>query len=353
MKFLNWIDQALLFPFIGSKGSKRLTWSKLLKNNLIEDSAAPDVILQADSMRIVYETQIRRGLGLGFFASFIPGTSFFKARKNYFNTLIELQYATQENLNDANSEQMDFVYRLLTNLSMTPFSSLENLILDYDSIFAPFPGAISDNQKHTLNELFLFFFPFVSDIAKAGLNYKDRTDLVVKSLKNIFQNIINPAKPILNLLLLLNLSLFRLIEIGSKKDSKSSVIRKGLKGLVGGVFFLPLLITTTIMSVIDSFWSLARTLTIKPYQFLVSAVKQTYQTRNKEFIITDTYSWREAKVVNKTAKILQKNELNSALTTEEKLTHNLTRQRDNIYYHGLDLYSSVTTRTTKTFFILF
>lgn len=304
MRLINFIEAPLSFIFLGTKGKARYATAALLAefNAPPLDSTHhpyPDNIVRLVYSMKVYEAQIKRGLGLGFLSSFIPGTTSFKARMNYLRAAMALDEHILVRV-DANKHHFNVFDRLLLKSATSPLHFLAKFLEEYSGILISVKKrTLRDKSFEALTDYYLRRIIF-DEVEASQIAF------------NVIHTLGNPVRILSALLDFLNHCVYALLGSPSVLENPSSSPFQVMLDRHAATFFLCVrLPVATLEAAVDSFWKAIAAITFRPIIFLYQATQQTLHYRGKEFIVTDTDTLRAVKVIRKINKANQQSSIAS------------------------------------------
>ncbi len=230
--------------------------------------------------KAIYDKQIKRYLGFGFLASFIPGTEAFLARTDYFLSLLEIHRKIENQL-----EGGEFYAKHFHTIGLTPLYFLSTFVAKFYEITATAKTNILVNRKDTLGDLGSYL-PIVSDIVWYSSRRGETIHIQENWYKHLFSSLLNPIKLVSSALRFLHRSVDTFYELGTETRTESSLPRLLLKG-ISALFFIPIrLLVSLIEKTVDLGLSVLETLFIEPLRFGYEVVEQLLETWDKEYVYT-------------------------------------------------------------------
>ncbi len=236
-----------------------------------------------------YDFFCQKYFGLGFVASFIPGTEAYQTRMILSGEVEQLSRLLTEKLNtEANMGQGA---RERYRDRMTARWLIVFLILDLPSRIRMDAFVFWRREMHRYSNLESFkklasYLPVLSSIYDVGPIFGATSfypyNLMIDQLINI---LCNPVQLVDHSLWFLLSALNRIIEIGSEKYQESGPIRKALKGFVGVVFSAIMLPVRTVSAITDIPYQVLKWVIYPSLQFLAASLKQ--MIRNEDQIIVE------------------------------------------------------------------
>ncbi len=248
--------------------------------------------------------EIRKYLGFGFFASFIPGTSAFKARsilaekikselpaarvelENSFHNISDISHEGSVHLFDKLAAKTSIRGPILDFLTLGPLWRTLNETIDLRGVVK--------NNKNSMGRL-ATLFPVVIDIL--FMDQARRVSLRPRALSNLLKNLLNPVRLLEELLFFVEKVLYRLLEIGANKGDYTSSLRAIPKFIVF-LAFLPARVGVGLVSMItDIPYKILENCIYNPIKFIISAVKQALEP--VALVVMDDEAGRLADVAHK------------------------------------------------------
>lgn len=315
-----YLDYPVKFFFINSKGNLLITHSHDLdemsnlqsgEREFSDEHSRPTSL--AKEARTIYNKQIRRYLGFGFVASFLPGTEAFMARKDYFSSLLQLHKKTEGDIESLRSKDHFLTscpwHTNLIGIGLSPFFFLEGLLFEFYSIIYDIREfkrhCIDDIRKDSFFEL-MTYLPIISDIAYAPRGLPDEVkqkEIKLTWYKNLSLTFINPVRLVSSTLKFLHYTVYAIFELGAdyndhKAQNKASLPRQILKG-IAAAFFIPFrLLIGVVEKSVDLVWSAVNALLIEPFRFVYEAGKQLADTWPKKFLYLPNEEYKGIKSVS-------------------------------------------------------
>lgn len=280
-----YLDMPIKFLFVNSKGKCLIDALTLTSPGTEGHLMGLRKLLNAQQN---YEVLTRRYMGLGFFASFIPGTNAFAARMDYVREQLEVHKAIQEILNGH-----EFPFHGAIQLSLTPFYFLENFAENYCSITDTALNNIVKIRKDSLLKL-VSYFPIASDFIQVN---SGSITLKKDWYENLGHTLVNPLRIISSLLRFLHRTVDAIFEIGAENGTESSLGRKFFKGLSAFLFLPVRLLVGVVEAAVDFVLDTLHTLLIEPWSFAYETGKQLVTTWSKELLYIPDKEYKGIKVL--------------------------------------------------------
>jgi hypothetical protein len=225
-----------------------------------------------------FNSYCKEYLGLGFLASFLPGTNAYKARKKLSIEIKKAIPKIEKCLQKIPNINWDGDIYLFHRLSL--ITSLKGVIAD-KLLLGPLWRILHNNcrehfnfQLITLNygypiKRLVSLFPILTEFyyvdKKRIAHWRPVNDI----LSNLFHTLRNPIRLIDQALNFFHATMCTILSIGSEKGRKSNFIQIGLKGIIATAFFLVAIPVKIGMKILDIPFDLAKNIIYRPIKFIL------------------------------------------------------------------------------------
>ncbi|MBA3535855.1 MAG: hypothetical protein H0T84_04490 [Tatlockia sp.] len=262
-----YLDYLIKFLFINSKGNLFMHTEEAELFGRYSDVHFP---------KKIYDHQIRRYFGLGFLASFIPGTEAFSARMDYLSSLLESHKIIENRLSRYNDS---FYYHLI---KLTPLYFLKDFLKYYEIAHKSIKN-INKIRKSNLSEL-LPELPIMSDILVKNdyrKGHSTRADWYI----HLGHSLLNPFRMLSSLLLFLHNSVDAILESGESYTFSNPTVHLMVFKAMSAIIFVPLRLLVGVMeATVDLGLSILDSLFLDPIRFGYEVISQHLETKSMEYL---------------------------------------------------------------------
>ncbi len=235
-----------------------------------------------------YDLFCRKYFGLGFVASFIPGTAAYQARMILSDAIEQLSHLLVEKINTGTMKRenaREYYHYLMMLRGSIVFSILRRLSEIRRDAFSPWRYSMQFNRQESLKILatYLPVFRYICHVHGFSGHISIRINW--DRIAELIHTLCNPMRLVDDTLQFLLSVVYRIIEIGSVKDQESGPIRRELKHFAGVVFLAIKLPVAIVSTITDLPYQVLKHVIYAPLQFLALSLKQ--MLRNEDPIIVE------------------------------------------------------------------
>jgi len=219
-----------------------------------------------------YDFFCQKYFGLGFVASFIPGTEAFLARKILSGEVDQFSNKLIRKLK-TNRNSLEKRYHITLLRGVVAGAVLGEVLGVLIDILQPYRNKERQYDLKLSFKKLISYLPFLQDIYYVDSN---RTaHLKADMLANLIHTLCNPVRLVDDFLSFLNKAINGIIEIGSEKYKESGAIRKGLKLFVGVVFTVINFPMKILKAIADIPYQILKNVIYDPLKFIASFLKKS------------------------------------------------------------------------------
>ena len=218
-------------------------------------------------------------LGLGYIASFIPGTEAFQIRRILSGEITQLSSIIEVLMVTSTFDNYPYGYlwrkELMLSLQGITGMALGLPLRMIMQIRVPYQLSLRNNQS-SVKEL-ISYFPLLNNIYYVSMgDAKLRSNIIA----NLIHTLCNPVRLIAGFLFFLNRVIDRVMEIGLETHAKPGIIRASLKRLVGIIFTAISIPIQIVMRVADIPYQILKNIIYAPLKFLGLSLIQVFKNEH-------------------------------------------------------------------------